>query len=75
LVGQKLVPIKDRYVICWGWHEESGGLLFDERGEQPGVCAVCKVDGDNLISVNPKNWAAGEIGNRTRERKRLNRIL
>lgn len=50
-----VLPLKNHYVMCWGWVSEYGGLLFDTGGEQGATAHVFKVEGDNLVSVNPEN--------------------
>jgi hypothetical protein len=51
----KVFPLKEKYVVCWGWVEDWGGLLFDV-GDWSGECGVFITDADNnLISVNPQN--------------------
>jgi hypothetical protein len=51
-----IIPLKDRFVICWGpMPEIPDALLFDTGGEQGATALTLKVNGEDLISVNPTN--------------------
>lgn len=51
-----IIPLKDRFVICWGpMPDIPDALLFDTGGEQGAPSFALKVNGDDLISVNPMN--------------------
>lgn len=53
-VQGQFIRLKDRYMVCWGWVEDLGGLIFDEGGPMGATAHVLKTDDqDNLISVNP----------------------
>lgn len=53
-IGGKVHPLKDKFVMCWGWHDGWGGLLFDV-GDWSGESYSFIAKDDNLIAVNPEN--------------------
>jgi hypothetical protein len=54
----KIQPLKNCFLICWGFHPEiSDALIFDIGGIQGSDAYTLKMseNGENLISVNPEN--------------------
>jgi hypothetical protein len=50
-------PLKEIFMICWGYIPDiPDALLFDTGGQQGAPALTLKVEnGDDLVSVNPQN--------------------
>lgn len=54
-INGTVVRLDERAMICWGWDEEWGGLIFDTGGPQGAPCYIWRTENNNLISVGPDN--------------------